>query len=191
MKTMRLIGVLAAGLLIYAGCNLFQATVPLEILIYDAPISLSGYTVTAVTINYDRIMVHRTNDDPETWITVVSNSGTIDNLLDLTSNAPAVLGIASIPVDRYTQVRIDLASNHTITWVTNGVTNISDLKMPGGTNASIKITSMFDVTDGDAFQMLLDFDAAQSIHAPDTNNGYWQLIPVIRLDKVTKKNNPN
>jgi hypothetical protein len=188
------LSVFAVLAMVLAACTLssgLDVSGVVSLKMYDAPISASGYTVIKVTINYDAILIHRTNDTEDSWITVVSNAGTIDNLLDLTSNAPATLGLATVAADKYTQIRIDLATNHTIVVVSNNVTNTLPLSLPTGTNASIKITSAFEITTNNTTELSLDFDAAQSIKAPAAGSSNWQLVPVIRLDKVTSKGGTN
>ena len=158
----------------------------LSMKMYDAPITLGSITVIKVTINYEKMMVHKSNDAADSWITTVSNAGKIDNLLSLSSNAPMELGIAMLSEGKYTQIRIDLATNHTIVWITNNITNTSILKLPDGSNSSIKITGAFTLTSNMTTEIGLDFDAQKSIKQPSAGSSSWQLIPVIKLDKVSQ-----
>jgi hypothetical protein len=153
---------------------------------YDAPIVISGMSVIQVCVNYEGIYIYRTNDETNVWITVVSNPGTISNLLDLTSNAPALLGTAFVPADIYTQIRIDISTNSNfVVWTSNYITNTNNLTIPDGTNSSVKITSIFEVLSDQTTQLELDFDAEQSIKEPSGLSENWKLVPVILLAKAT------
>lgn len=189
LKVISPVSIIGAFLLIFSCAPSTQTTISgsLALKMYDAPITLQNYEIIKVTINYEKILVHKSNDDENSWIVVVSNAGTISNLLELTSNAPATLGVAQLPAGHYTQIRIDIATNHSLVYVYNGTTNEAILSLPVGTNSSVKIVKAFDVDTNETTELHLDFEASQSIQLTSGASPTFRLVPVIRLAKSIKK----
>ncbi len=109
------------------------------------------------------------------WIVIPITETTFD-LLQLRNGVSASLGISeNVPVGHYDQIRLVLGSGSNV--VVDGVTH--PLTVPSGMESGIKINGEFDVVEGETRELLLDFDAARSIHV--TGNGKYMLRPVIRL----------
>lgn len=174
MKTKAMLMVLAVGAVLMTGitsCNRDKHTGHLQIRMMDAP---SPYNYDAVYLDVIGVEVNvdKESGDPE-WISLHSGAG-VYNLLTLVNGAEVVLGNEEIPAGRIEQVRLILGSGNTI--VVDGRSH--PLTVPSGSESGLKINVHQDLkADGD-FSLMLDFDAAHSIHV--TGNGEYQLKPVIR-----------
>ena len=80
-----------------------------------------------------------------------------------------------VPAGHYNEVRLLLGEGSTIT--VDGV--IEPLTVPSGMSSGYKIKGDFTVPEGGTVVILLDFDAARSIH--QTGNGRWMLRPTVKL----------
>jgi hypothetical protein len=177
-------GFLAASLIglaaMAAGCSKHTngvGTGTVEMRITDAPAGIP-----AVRLAVREISVNRgTREGPEgSWevLRADSDSSVID-LLALRNGVFAGLGMATVAAGHYSQIRLKLGPGSTVT--VDGVT--SPLVVSSGTQSGFKIIGDFDVPDGGGVVLLLDFDAAKSVHS--TGNGTWMLQPVARLLEQT------
>jgi hypothetical protein len=171
-----LLGVLA----VLAGCgsNRNTSTRPgfgsVHVLMTDAP---ADYDQVNVVVREVRVHQAGTGDGSgdDGWIVIPITETTFD-LLQLRNGVETTLGISeNVPVGHYDQIRLVLGSGSNV--VVGGVTH--PLTVPSGMESGIKVNGGFDVVEGETRELLLDFDAAQSIHV--TGNGKYMLHPVIRL----------
>lgn len=135
----------------------------------DAPAA-----VEAVHLVVTEVSVKRGTEDEGQWEVLRSDSITI-NLLTLRNGVFTDLAIGAIPSGPYKQIRLKLGAGSTVT--VDGVTY--PLTVPSGLQSGYKIIGDFVVPDGGTIVLLLDFDAAKSVH--ETGSGKWMLHPVVRL----------
>ncbi len=130
----------------------------------------------SVVIAVSRVDVHKSGPDSTNgWITL-NDSLRYFNLLDLTNGAKAVLGNAELDAGNYTQIRLILAdSNYVVD--TNGVRY--HLTVPSGTQTGIKLVNNFTISDGNIYELYLDFNLSKSIII--TGNGNYKLKPTIKV----------
>ena len=179
LRILALIGFLAATLGLAAGCSDSSAgSGTLQMNMVDAPSPIVG--LEAIDVVFDSVRVHKSgqaNPEDKGWITVLDNTlpeaeRTFD-LFDLVNGNFAVLGLADLSAGKYTQIRV-IVESAAITIAGN----TDPLTIPSGMQTGIKIVSPFTVVDGEVLELLLDFDAAQSVSS--TRLGYT-LDPVIRV----------
>lgn len=145
----------------------------LKIFITDAPLE-----VEKLVVYFSEIAVHRTGAGFESW--KVSQPLDLIELL----NAEKLLSAISLPAGFYTQIRFvfDPASSYIMVGGEK-----PPLEVPSG---EIKISANFQVQEGAATKLLLDFDAEKSIHVigagkKDTKNTKYILRPVIKVKSVS------
>jgi len=108
--------------------------------------------------------------------TTISTQPQSFNLLEIAKNNPVVLADTTIAPGTYTQIRIILDANTSIT-LTDGTKHI--LKVPSGEQTGIKIDGLFSIPDGKFYTLDIDLDPGHSvIYTP--GQGYM-LKPVIEI----------
>ena len=162
-------------LLLYTGCN-DDSTNPtndnqgqLKISMVDSPAQYD-----AVNIVVTRVEVHMADSSEGGWIIINSVPHTYD-LLQLANGASVVLGDTFLTAGHYTQIRLILGGGSNV--VINGDT--IPLIIPSGFQTGVKLDHEFDIVPGNLYELLLDFNAEQSIHI--TGNGVYMMNPVIRV----------
>ncbi len=155
--------------------------------ITDAP--ACGFDTVHVTI--DRVRVHRsaTASDTDTgWSEVVLQPARRIDLLTLTNGVLEELGQTSLPAGTYTQMRLVLAPNTAAQPLANAVKPTGEaaevaLDTPSGQQSGIKLGINVDVPAGQVVDVVLDFDACQSV-VRRGNSGRYNLKPVISVTPV-------
>lgn len=171
-----------AGLVLFAGCGGGSgggdgATGTLRVELTDN--ATDDYDAVYVTV--DLVQVHFEGDDEDEWIDVME-PGTTYNLLELMNGVTTELGLGDLEEGHYTQLRLILGdtpdgelnildeahpfANYVIHKGTNAY---EELTIPSGFESGIKITHGFDIVEGDTTELILDFDADQSIHLTGSN----------------------
>jgi len=165
-------------LLFYTGCSNDNSTGPapnkngeFKLTMVDSPANYD-----AVNIVVTRVEVHMANDTSG-WVVVNPVPHTYD-LLQLVNGASVVLGDTSLAPGHYTQIRLIIGDSSNV--VVNGVP--FPLIIPSGFQTGIKLNHEFDITAGNLYELLLDFNADRSIHLNGT--GQYILDPVIRVEPV-------
>jgi len=125
-----------------------------------------------VNVDIQDVQVN-TEDDSTGWISLEINEGIYD-LHTLTNGLDTLLGETDLPVGRISQIRLILGDNNTV-MVDSA---IYDLKAPSAQHSGLKVQVHADLVEGNEYEILLDFDAARSVHK--TGNGKYMLKPVIR-----------
>ncbi len=160
-----------------------DATGTLRMELVDAPIYLEG--VEAITIIFAQVMVHKNSDaEPEgedgEWIVVLpdtlSEAARTFDLLEYVNGASALLGEVELEAGTYSQIRIFIES---ATVTIDG--EVHDLFIPGGTQSGLKLVNAFHVSPGVITELIMDFDAGQSVRVVGTGNPTYQLQPTIRM----------
>ena len=169
----------------------------LAIHLTDSPFS----DAKALLVTFSDVSVHQA--DPGDWKTLPFASGSSRTCdLKKLNGATDVLGVGSLPVGKYTQVRLNVSS--AVIYFDAPSTGSSpcapSIPAPGGTSASVdipsgevKLNNEFTVS-GTGTTMVLDFDGDQSIHQTGSGNGNgngngnkntkYMMSPVIRVVSV-------
>jgi hypothetical protein len=109
------------------------------------------------------------------WITISSEAQQV-NLIELISD-PALISEADLEPGEYSEIRIVVSLDNTIKF--EGDDTLYDLKIPSGTSSGIKIKVDFTISSGDDTEVLLDFDAFESVEKG--SGDLYNLKPVIKL----------
>ncbi len=146
--------------------NMAPGTASLSIRMTDAP---ANYT--AVYIDLKAVEI--TGDAGKSTLLNV-NAG-IYNLLDFANGVDTLIATGSLQAGKIEQVRLILGSNNSV--IVDSVSH--PLSTPSAQQSGLKLQVHETFLAGVAYQLLLDFDAAQSI--VEQGNGGYQLKPVIRV----------
>ena len=145
----------------------------------------------AIYVTIDEVQVHIGDDQDGTWL-VVGTPETTFNLLELVNGVIEQLGVTTLETGQYTQVRLIvgeqpdeelniLSENHPFAnYIIDSENNYHELKIPSGYKTGIKLVHAFDVTAGLTTELVLDFDADQSVVRAGTS-GNWLLKPTIKV----------
>lgn len=162
-----------AGLFTGCGDNSVSSdgdTGTLRVLLTDAPAAFD-----AVNVTFSSVSVHSGDeesgvDSVSGWITVSNETKTI-NLLSLSNGLTSVLGEAALDPAHYTQLRLAVTSAEVV------IDSVAyQLVIPSDT---LKFVCGFDVAAGGSIDLVVDFDAARSVH--QTGSGTYKLVPTVRV----------
>jgi len=181
------ISVVAAAVILLAGCSNNQASAPgygtLNVRMTDDPgdfdqVNLVVTQVSARVEDFDpdTTDVDSTDfdDDDGGWIVLESDPATFD-LMTLQNGEFVTIGSAVVPAGHYTEIRLKLGSGSNV--VVDGVTH--SLVVPSGMQSGLKLKGGFDVPAGGVIDLALDFDAGRSVFQNGT--GQYMLKPVIKI----------
>lgn len=147
----------------------------------DAP--ACGFDQVNVTVSKVRVHQSSTASDTDAgWTDIALATPRKINLLNLTNGVLDRLGQTPLGVGRYTQVRLVLAENSTLSPMANSVVVTGSsteraIDTPSATQSGIKINHTFDVAADSTVDLALDFDACKSIVT--RGNGSYLLKPVV------------
>jgi len=148
----------------------------------------------AVYVTIDRVDVHLGGNEnsPNNWETIADSPKTY-NLLELVNGVWEHLGIGQLPAGHYTQMRLiignqqdeglnilDLPHLHPNYVILKDTDEIHPLKVPSGAKTGIKLVRGFTVEENETTELLLDFDAANSVVKAGAS-GLWILKPTIKV----------
>ncbi len=167
-------------IILYAGCSnnstgpssTSSTSAHLKISMVDSPADFDS-----VNIVVTRVEVHMAGDSTSNWMIVNSVPHTY-NLLDLRNGASVVIGDTMLAAGHYTQIRLIIGEGSNV--VVNGISY--PITIPSGMQTGIKLNHEFDLTAGNLYELILDFNAERSIHV--TGNGQYMMNPVIRVTAV-------
>lgn len=154
----------------------------------DAP--ACGYDEVNVTV--EKLRVHQDEGAAEAddgWTELVLSPARKINLLDLTNGVLEELGTVALPAGTYTQVRLVLTDNvdsgapDNSLVLTGGNGSEIPLRTPSGQQSGLKINTDFAVGAGQTADLVLDFDACQSV-VQAGSSGNYNLKPVLRAIPV-------
>lgn len=104
-------------------------------------------------------------------------------LIALAGN-PLLLGQPLVPIDTYTQVRMIVSDEPGENWVLDENDVRHDLTVPSGPQTGVKlVTGQFQIVAGQVSTLLLDFNAAASVHEAGAS-GNWILRPTVAASVV-------
>lgn len=141
----------------------------------------------AVYVTASKIRVHQSSTASDTdpgWTDIPLNPPQKINLLNLNNGTLLPLGQAPLTVGRYQQLRLVLNSNNPQQPLANSVVLINSttelpLATPSAVQSGIKLIHDFHVASGQHVDVVLDFNACNSIVA--RSNGTYALKPVIQV----------
>jgi len=163
-----------------------RGTGQLRVYIKDAP----AETITAVLVTVSGVTAHVADDGAWGSLTLAGGGTQLTcDLLKLTGGVEQVLADANLTAGHYTQIRLNVDDARVylepIAFVppcqagaipTALSTEGFNVKVPSGT---IKLNHQFTLDATAPVNLVLDFDAAKSIH--QLGNGNWQMQPVIAV----------
>ena len=177
---------LAIGLLFTAcdGVNDNEGTGTLRVHLTDAP---GDYA--EVNIEIHQVLVKRAEQDENEEETegmddeelenagweVIYNDTMMVNLLDYQNGKTLPLGEVELESGFYNQIRLVLGDGNTVVLNEGGT---FDLRTPSGQTSGFKLLVNADIEEGDEYDLVIDFDASQSVVA--LGNGLFNLKPVLR-----------
>ena len=163
----------------------------LRVMLKDSPF----HDASAVLVTFNEVSVHQDTDADFTPLKFAADatSRTCDLLRLQKDNAQDVLGIGTLKAGHYTQVRLNVSDAKLYI---GGAPSTGDACGPGlilpatGTvmpltipSGEVKLNREFDVPEGGATLMTLDFDGDHSII--ETGNGRYMMKPVIAVVSVS------
>lgn len=149
------------------GCKKESGTTTLKVNLTDAPTDAEE-----VNIDLKAVRVNFANDSSG-WSELATVRG-IYNLLDLQNGLDTMIATGTVPAGYLKEIRLVLGSNNTIK--VDG--QVYPLTIPSGSESGLKLKvnkSLAAPLDS----LLLDFDAALSIHQEGTGN--YKLKPVLKI----------
>lgn len=176
------LGVLAVALfavaLVLIGCggddggDSARGTGTARVVLTDAPMS----DVREVHVHITRVEAI-SQGGAQTLVTDADIPDDIE-LIGLAAN-PLLLGQPLIPAGDYTQIRMILDAGAGENWIIDGDGVRHDLTVPSGPQTGAKlVTGAFSVANGETITILLDFNAAASVHEAG-QSGQWIMRPTI------------
>jgi hypothetical protein len=127
-----------------------------------------------VNVDLREVLVKfRDGDSLSSWMTMNTHAGIYD-LLGLTNGVDTLIANDTLPTNMVKEIRLVLGPNNSI--VVGG--NPYPLDVPSGAESGLKIKVNRSLS-GSLDSLLIDFDAALSIH--QTGTGQYQLKPVLKL----------
>jgi hypothetical protein len=149
----------------------------------------------AVYVTIKEVQVHAPTGGWE----IVGAPETTYNLLDLVNGMLEQLGVAdNLPPGQYTQMRLLLGNqpdaeknilneHHPFpNYVIDSSDNYHELKVPSGYQSGIKIVRGFTIIANGVTELVLDFDALQSVVVAGSS-GQWLLKPTIKVLDVKNR----
>ena len=184
-STPKLLAWLQASILalLVAGCGGSGSggTGTLGVSLTDAP--SCGFD--AVNVTVVKVRVHQSSSasvNDTGWTDITLNPSRKINLLNLTNGVLDNLGEAPLAAGHYTQLRLILDPN-TSGGLANSVVPTGGIETalvtPSAVQSGIKLINEFDVVSGQRVDLVMDFNACQSI--VKRGNGTYALKPVIKV----------
>lgn len=118
------------------------------------------------------------NLEDKGWMTLSARKG-VYNLVSLANNVTAVLADdTKLPAGKVNQVRLMLGTHNSIATDAGSF----PLKVPSGIQTGIKINTDTDIQPLKQTEVVLDFDASQSV--VEESEGVFSLKPVIKVKSI-------
>jgi len=158
---------LISSMVITTGCKKEQGESRMTVKMVDAPGDFQQ-----VNVEVKQVQVHH---DGMGWVNLPTVTGVYD-LLTLQNDVSATLvDVGMLPAGHLSQFRLILGSNNTV--MVDSV--YYPLATPSAQQSGLKINFNADFAPNQLYEVLLDFDAAQSIVTQ--GNGSYSLKPVIKI----------
>jgi len=145
----------------------------------------------AVYITIDEVLAHIDEGDDGSWVTVIRPEST-HNLLELVNGFIEQLGFTDLEPGTYTQLRLYLGESPDdsknildqdhpyANYIIDKDDIIHELQVPSGYQSGVKLVHEFDIVQGVTVELVLDFDALNSVVKAGAS-GRFLLKPVIRV----------
>jgi hypothetical protein len=157
----------------------------LSVYLTDAPIDLDD--VTAVNVAVAAMMVLPVCDEPEEdceriildLVPPEGSDGVEINLLDYRNGAVILMASEEIPEGNYEKIRMEISSASLYRDDDQDPETpdlMEDIFLPSG---RVDVVVPFTISAGEETEIILDFDAALSVHLHETGNHKYILRPVI------------
>jgi hypothetical protein len=157
----------------------------LSVYLTDAPIDLDG--VNAVNVTVASLTVLPICDDPdadcpELLLDLIPAEGSTEvvlNLLDYRDGAVILMASEAIPEGAYEKIRMDIIAAALLRDDDQDPDTpdlMEDVFVPSG---KVDVVVPFMISAGELTEIVLDFDAALSVHLHETGNHRYILRPVI------------
>lgn len=152
----------------------------LKVSITDDPVDVTQISHLFVTFDRLYLFPARADSDsagtpPPAPFEVMTAPVTVD-LVELNNGFNIQLGAANLPEGRYRSMNLVV----TTSWLIEADGDTHDVFIPSGDTRGLKIVTDFTVTAGQVSEIMLDFDAAASLHEAPPGSGRYILRPVIR-----------
>ena len=157
-------------MLLFISCSKDQSnkTTTVQVRLTDNPVNADE-----VNVDIQQVRVNFNEDSINGWTDLNTHAGVYD-LLGLQNGVDTLLAVGTIPTNVVKEIRFVLGANNTI--MVNGI--VYPLTIPSGSESGLKIKVNRQL-NGTLDSLLIDFDAALSIH--QTGTGAYQLKPVLRV----------
>jgi hypothetical protein len=167
------LGVAAALMGALSACGSSDEQGQVRVRLVDAP---GDYQ--ALHLDVRRVEIHRDGGGDGGWIVLGTPNVQVD-LLTLTGGVSATLvDGATIPAGKYTQLRLVLGPQNTVT-LADGT--VHDLTVPSGQRSGVKLTVNFVVEPNTTRDVLVDLDAHRSVFVHETGaSEKYILRPTVR-----------
>ena len=170
MKTLKILTLVLTLSTLWLACKKDSAgTTPVKVRLTDAPGNFQQVNVDITGVEFKM--------NSGALVNLNVHSG-IYNLLNFVNGIDTLIASADIQSGTLSQVRLILGANNTVK-VDNVVYPLST---PSALQSGLKLNVHSDLTPGVEYNLLLDFDANQSIVL--NGNGEYHLKPVIRTISV-------
>lgn len=168
MKTRCFVVLVAVGMLgISTGCKKKEGESRMTVKMVDAPGDFQQVNVEVLQV--------QVNHSGQSWINLPTNAGVYD-LLTLQNDVSATLvNVGSFPSGHLEQFRLILGDENTV--MIDSV--YYPLSTPSAQQSGLKINLDADFAPNEQYELLLDFDANNSIVTP--GSGTYTLKPVIKV----------
>lgn len=171
MKTLKIFILIAAVTAIWTACtkdneDVVGGSTPVKVRMTDAPGNFQEVNVDITGVEF------KVNGG--TTVNLNVNPG-IYNLLDYVNGIDTLIASANVPSGTLSQVRLILGPNNSV--MVDSV--MYPLSTPSAMQSGLKLNVHATLTPGVLYELLLDFDANQSIVLE--GNGEYKLKPVIRV----------
>lgn len=129
----------------------------------------------AVYVDIQEIRVNATDDENSGWVALENINAGVYDLMKLTNGVDTLLGENEIPSGKISQIRLILGDQNS---VVDGDDSVA-MKTPSAQQSGLKLKVNTSLEPELAYDILLDWDAAQSV-VKAGNSGNYNLKPVIR-----------
>jgi len=126
-----------------------------------------------VNVDIQQVRVKFSDDSLHGWADLATRAGVYDLLL-LQNGVDTLLATGTIPTNVVKEIRFVLGTNNSIK--VNGI--VFPLTIPSGSESGLKL-KIDKQLNGSLDSLIIDFDAALSIH--QTGTGAYQLKPVLKI----------
>lgn len=154
----------------FTACNKSNDKATVNVEMTDSPA-----TFNALLVNIDRIDIHKSGASSDSGWETIEDKPIQVNIMNLTNGQAKLIGSNAISSGNYDMIRLILGTGNKI--VVGGQSY--NLTIPSGAQTGIKINTNLSVNGGKTSNILLDFNASQSIEL--TGNLNYVLKPIINL----------